>query len=74
MHGQHPKVKARIIDYERTSCGIGGAIPDPNTMEVNAVRIRNFSSDLKRMTMRTFSYTGDSWNARKAYGPYDTFS
>ncbi len=29
MHGKHPEVKAKIIDLEHTSCGIGGAIPDP---------------------------------------------
>jgi len=29
MHGKHPTVKAKIIDLEHTSCGHGGAIPDP---------------------------------------------
>ena len=32
MHGKHPDVKAKIIDLEHTSCGHGGAIPDPQLM------------------------------------------
>jgi hypothetical protein len=31
MHGKHGD-KARIIDLEHTSCGHGGAIPDPQVM------------------------------------------
>jgi len=62
MHGQHYKHKARIIDYERTSCAGAGAIPDPGTMNRTFDRIRDFSSDLKMMETREFNYTGDSWN------------
>jgi hypothetical protein len=62
MHGQHYKHKARIIDYERTSCAGAGAIPDPGTMKRTFDRIRDFSSDLKMMETREFNYTGDSWN------------
>jgi hypothetical protein len=29
MQGKHHEDKAKIVDYERTSCGIGGVIPDP---------------------------------------------
>jgi len=32
MHGKHHEDKAKIVDHERTSCGIGGVIPDPYTM------------------------------------------
>lgn len=69
MHGFHPKHKARIIDYERTSCAGAGAIPDPGTMEQNFNRHINFSSDLKMMETRNFTYTGDSWNKN-----YNTFN
>jgi hypothetical protein len=29
MQGKHHDDKAKIVDYERISCGIGGVIPDP---------------------------------------------
>jgi hypothetical protein len=32
MHGKHHDDKAKIVDYERISCGIGGVIPDPVVM------------------------------------------
>jgi len=34
MHGKHHADKARVVDFERISCGIGGVIPDPNTMSL----------------------------------------
>jgi len=41
---------------------MGGAIPDPLTMGVNQKKIDKYSTDLKTMTGKFFSYTGDSWN------------
>lgn len=35
MHGKAHKDKAQMVDQERTSCGIGGVIPDPMTMKVS---------------------------------------
>jgi hypothetical protein len=67
MHGQHPKHKATIIDYERTSVANNGAIPDPCTMGKNANRIKDFSSDLLMMTTKNFNFTGDSWNVRRTH-------
>ena len=52
MHGKHHSDKAKIVDLEYTSCGIGGVIPDPMIMTVNAKRLNNFSADLTRMTKR----------------------
>lgn len=62
MHGKHHDDKAKIVDYEYTSCGIGGVIPDPMIMTVNSNRISKFSKDLTKMTQKTFNYTGDSWH------------
>jgi len=62
MHGKHHSDKAKIVDLEYTSCGIGGVIPDPMLMTVNAQRTIGFSNDLKRMTKRQFAHTSDSWN------------
>ena len=67
MHGKHHEDKAKIVDYEYTSCGIGGVIPDPQIMNVNAKRVETFSKDLTNMTMKSFNYTGDEWNK----GPWD---
>lgn len=52
MHGKHHSDKAKIVDLEYTSCGIGGVIPDPMLMTVTAKRLTNFSADLTRMTRR----------------------
>jgi len=46
MKGQVPEDRAKILDYEKFSCGIGGVIPDPLTMTKNDLRLRQFSSDL----------------------------
>jgi len=35
MHGKAHKDKAKVVDFERTSCGIGGVIPDPMTMHIS---------------------------------------
>jgi hypothetical protein len=72
-HGQHSKHKARIIDYERTSCAGAGAIPDPGTMGRSFQRIREFSTDLKMMETRDFNFTGDSWNVNKDKFPTTSF-
>ena len=62
MHGKHHDDKATIVDYERISCGIGGVIPDPNTMDTNQKKVDRFSDNLRTMYSKTFTYTGDSWN------------
>ena len=69
MHGKHHSDKAKIVDLEYTSCGIGGVIPDPMLMTVNAKRISGFSQDLTKMCRRTFTHTGDNWN--QGNGFYD---
>mgnify|MGYP006207065367 CR=1 FL=1 len=69
MHGKHHKDKAKIVDYEHLSCGMA-VIPDPTTLFVNDRRIKEYSKDLKRMTMKNFTYTGlqsfsrggEAWN------------
>ena len=35
MHGKSHKDKAKMVDQGRTSCGIGGVIPDPMVMKIN---------------------------------------
>lgn len=62
MHGKHHADKAKIIDFEYVTCGIGGVIPDPMLMTVNSKRIAGFSQDLTKMRTRQFTHTGDSWN------------
>lgn len=61
MHGKHHDDKAKVVDFERTSCGIGGVIPDPMTMHYNSVRKDKFSNHLKTMMNKEFTYTGDSF-------------
>jgi len=39
MHGLPPNDKARVVDYERLSCGIGGVIPDPFSLTKNSNRM-----------------------------------
>ena len=39
MHGRQPEDRAKVVDYERTSCGIGGVIPDPMTMTKASLRL-----------------------------------
>lgn len=39
MHGKQPDDRAKVVDYERSSCGIGGVIPDPMTMAKASVRL-----------------------------------
>lgn len=39
MHGRQPDERAQVVDYERTSCGIGGVIPDPMTMTKASLRM-----------------------------------
>lgn len=62
MHGKAHDDKAKVVDFERTSCGIGGVIPDPMTMNVSHVRKDRFSNHLKSMLRKDFTYTGDSWH------------
>jgi len=45
MHGK-PGIKGKIIDLEHTSCGHGGAIPDPQLMTKTRQRTNTFSNDL----------------------------
>lgn len=52
MMGKAPTDKAKYIGFERNSCGYGGVIPDPMIMTENSNRMRTFSTDLKKMTMR----------------------
>jgi len=47
---------------EKYSCFIGGVVPDPRTMLHSQERIKNFKTDLKNMTHKSFAYTGDSFN------------
>lgn len=42
MKGKPHDDKAAIVDYERTSCGMGGIIPDPITVNTNSQRIKKF--------------------------------
>lgn len=49
MLGKFHDDKAKIISFERESCGHGGVIPDPNVMEKNRMRLTGFSEDLKNM-------------------------
>jgi hypothetical protein len=42
MKGKAHDDKAAIVDYERTSCGMGGIIPDPVTVNKNSQRIKKF--------------------------------
>lgn len=62
MHGKHHDDKAKIISFERESCGHGGVIPDPIVMNKNSMRLTGFSTDLRQMQNKQFTYTGDSWN------------
>lgn len=62
MHGKHHDDKAKIVDHERASCGIGGVIPDPMTMTKNSLRMQTFSNDLRAAENKEFQYTGDNWN------------
>lgn len=61
MHGKSHKDKAKMVDMERTSCGIGGVIPDPMTMKLCEKRKLQFSGDLQNVLKKDFTYTGDSW-------------
>ena len=42
MKGKAHDYKAAIIDFERTSCGMGGIIPDPITVNRNSQKIKKF--------------------------------
>ena len=59
MKGKAYDDKAAIVDYERTSCGMGGIIPDPITVNRNSGRIKKFQDHLRTMQRKEFSYTGD---------------
>lgn len=61
MHGKAHKDKPKPVDMERTSCGIGGVIPDPMVMKLNQTRKERFSESLKNVLKKDFTYTGDSW-------------
>ena len=61
MRGLQPDDKAKIVDYERISCGMGAVIPDPMTMTRQSNRIKKFSTDLRRAQLSEFTYTGDNW-------------
>jgi hypothetical protein len=39
MHGLPANDKAKVVDYERLSCGIGGVIPDPFSLTKNSRRM-----------------------------------
>ena len=58
MKGKAHDDKAAIVDYERTSCGMGGIIPDPITVNRNSGRINKFQDHLRTMQRKDFSYTG----------------
>lgn len=62
MHGLPPNDKAKVVDFERLSCGIGGVIPDPFALTKNSKRIQGFSDDLRVAEHKEFTYTGDNWN------------
>mmetsp|Transcript_13151 Transcript_13151/g.22262 ORF Transcript_13151/g.22262 Transcript_13151/m.22262 type:complete len:155 (-) Transcript_13151:37-501(-) len=62
MQGKHHKDKAKILDFERLSCGVGGVIPDPLVLSKNQSRLRKFSNDLTNMTQQQFGYSGEQWN------------
>lgn len=62
MNGRQPHDRAKVVDYERNSCGVGGVIPDPMTMTRASLRIQGFSDDLRRAEKADFNYTGDDWN------------
>lgn len=60
MTGIQAKDKAKIVDLEHNSCGIGGVIPDPMTMTKNSNRLAQFSDDLRVAEKKEFYYTGDA--------------
>ena len=61
MTGLQPTDRAKVVDFERTSCGPGASIPDPMTMTHQKMRVSKFSNDLRRAERTNFSYTGDDW-------------
>ena len=65
MRGNQPDDRAKVVDYERSSCGIGGVIPDPMTMTRASLRMQGFSNDLRKAEKTEFSYTGDDWYAQR---------
>ena len=44
---------------EQYSVFVGSVIPDPRVVGATSARIKNFSKDMKSMTMKNFGYTGD---------------
>ena len=64
MHGKQPTDRAKVVDFERASCGIGGVIPDPFAMTKTSNRFAQFSEDLRRAEKTEFNYTGDDWYAQ----------
>ena len=40
LKGLQPDDKAKIVDYERISCGMGAVIPDPMTMTRQSMRVK----------------------------------
>jgi len=53
MHGKHHEDKAKIVDHERTSCGIGGVIPDPYTMaQVASYSKWSFMENVIKFTLK----------------------
>jgi len=39
MRGLPAEDKAKVVDFERISCGVGAVIPDPMTMTRQSLRI-----------------------------------
>ena len=62
MRGMPADDKAKVIDFERLSCGVGAVIPDPMTITRHSMRIKQFSTDLMKAQKSEFTYTGDNWN------------
>lgn len=59
---ENDTAKAKILDKGYTSVLTGGVLPDVQVMRNNTNRVARFSSDLKNMERRDFTYTGDDWN------------
>ena len=62
MHGKHHSDKAKVVDYERQSCGIGGVIPDPQLLNTTSEKFARYRQHLTTVEKKQFTYTGDSWN------------
>lgn len=71
MRGMQAEDKAKVVDFERISCGMGAVIPDPMTMTRQSNRLKQFSTDLRRAQKSEFSYTGEDWHMQQMWAEYN---